>query len=395
MSEEKNRFNKIYDSLVEEDRVTIPVDVLQAAEEREADFEQKNAEADALETPELDEANVTETLSEEVIEAEEVNEIEEPEELAEINEDLELIEEEETTELEEIPKEQTYSLPTYQDLRQTTYGDLLSLIDEAERELADLKFRKQLMESDFNELMSFFNQVFIIKTLPISAIAEDALLEYFTYELLKPLEKHDLRLSDHQYSVWETKHFELSYQLIDNEMISFELILPRSDDRLLNQYIPLMDVFPGNQKVIVSDEAVLEILTGCFSHHIFTSGQISFFSFEINTVLANMKQLGFEIEDNLLDNSKPLNLDYQLPHTISEEVLDDIFITAMNNERHDFQKLAEDEYLVALENEQTVTIKQQVEEDAATLKINSGYTNKSLIEFFGTYQYLVDLAMTQ
>lgn len=282
----------------------------------------------------------------------------------------------------------------YYDNREENYQDLLSLIDDAEKEIADLKFRKVLMESDFPTLLDYFKKIFVNEEMTASAIAKGALLEYFTFELIKPLQNHELHLSTNEFSTWESKHFNLSYRLTSTNEINFSFMMPTSDGKFRSEKIKLMEVQPETMRVTVLNEAVLTLLKDCYSKHIYTSGQNSMFSREMNDVMAHMKELGFEFDENLLDNSQPLDLAVDLHHKTPMSVLDKIFITTMDNEKYDFKKIDTESYLIALDGNQTVTINQKNEEQTSSLKLNTARKNKSLIEFFGSYPFLVPLTIT-
>ena len=172
-------------------------------------------------------------------------------------------------------------------------------------------------------------------------------------------------------------------------------MMPTSDGKFRNEKIKLMQVYPETMKVTVLDEAVLTLLRDCYNKHIYTSGQNSMFSREMNDVMAHMKELGFEFDDNLLDNSKPLDLTVDLHHKTPVDVLDRIFITTMNNENYDFKKIDENSYLIALDGNQTVTIEQNLQDESSSLKLNTDRKNKSLIEFFGSYPFLVPLTIIE
>lgn len=123
----------------------------------------------------------------------------------------------------------------YYDNREENYQDLLNLIADAEKEIADLKFRKVLMESDFPTLLDYFKKIFITAEMTASAIAKGALLEYFTFELIKPLQNHDLHLSTNEFSTWESKHFNLSYRLTSTNEINFSFMMPTSDGKFRSE----------------------------------------------------------------------------------------------------------------------------------------------------------------
>ena len=132
----------------------------------------------------------------------------------------------------------------YYDNRSENYQDLLRLIDDAEKEIADLKFRKVLMESDFPTLLDYFRKIYLKEEFSISAIAKGALLEYITFELIKPLENYGLYLSTNDFSTWESKHFNLSYRLTNENVINFSFMMPTSDGKFRNEKIKLMQVYP-------------------------------------------------------------------------------------------------------------------------------------------------------
>ncbi|GCF95869.1 hypothetical protein NRIC_37600 [Enterococcus florum] len=324
-----------------------------------------------------------------LVDPEEMTESTEPVETATVKSD-EIVEETSPKQTEENKKRHSYS---YYKNRENNYQDLLTLISDAERELADLKFRKILMESDFETLLNYYREVFLTKEREASAIAKGALLEYFTFELLRPLESRDLHLSNQEFSTWETKNFTLSYRLIDDNYIVFQLMMPTSDGKIRTEKIKLMTVYPETMRVEVLNDAVLTLLKDCYEKHIYTSGQNSIFSYQMNEVFSNMKELGFEMKDNLLDNSGPLSLSFRLPHKIRTETLDDIFITTMNDPKLDFKKLEESQYLVKLENQQTVQITEDEKKETSILILDTADNNKSLIEFFGAYPFLVALTL--
>ena len=53
------------------------------------------------------------------------------------------------------------------------------------------------------------------------------------------------------------------------------------------------------------------------------------------------------------------------------------------------------DYLIALDGNQTVTIEQNLQDESSSLKLNTDRKNKSLIEFFGSYPFLVPLTITE
>ena len=85
--------------------------------------------------------------------------------------------------------------PGYLEGKEQDHQDIVSLIETAEAELADLRMRKDLIESDFPQLLESYDR-FILNEEPISTIGKTSLIEYFTYELLKPLNDIGLERSN-------------------------------------------------------------------------------------------------------------------------------------------------------------------------------------------------------
>lgn len=96
--------------------------------------------------------------------------------------------------------------PGYLEGKEQDHQDIVSLIETAEAELADLRMRKDLIESDFPQLLESYDR-FILNEEPISTIGKTSLIEYFTYELLKPLNDIGLERSNSAYDTWKTRHF--------------------------------------------------------------------------------------------------------------------------------------------------------------------------------------------
>lgn len=296
---------------------------------------------------------------------------------------------EEIVETEELVEESMHT--AYFDVKHQDHSNIVEMIDESEKALADLRFRKALVEADFSELLAAYNDVFVEKSIPASTIAKSSLLEYFTFELLKPLDKIDLQLAGDRFESWETKHFILNFALVEEKIIEFQLVMPSATGDRFTNPIRLMQVDPAAMEVTVLNRGVLSLLKDCYGSHIYSSGQLSFVNHQMNEVMNHMRKLGFTVQDNLLDNSKPLNMAFDLPYVVSDEVLDDIFITTMNNKEYDFFKNATEDYTIDLGHEQTVNVQQN--ERTTSIALDTSKMNKSILEFFGFYPFLVPLIM--
>lgn len=272
------------------------------------------------------------------------------------------------------------------------HNNIIEWIGEAERELADLKLRKALMEADFEQLLAYVKEIFVENSLPASTIAKTSLLEYFTFELFKPLTSADLTLSQTEFEVWQTKNFSLGYQLINQKEIQVNLSINQTTNQQVVAPITLLTVFPETMAIQVKNEAVYTLLKKCHAERVYTIGQVSMVNFQLNEVLTHLKKLGFTFNENLLDNSKPLHLTVELAYEVSADILDEIFITTMQHPEFDFDVLAHKQYLIQLENNQTVTV--TIEHDAVTeITLNTDQLTKSLLEFFGQYSFLVPLVI--
>lgn len=291
----------------------------------------------------------------------------------------------------EVKVEEELLKTSYLAVKKQDRTSIDDMIDEAENALADLRFRKSLVEADFSELLAAYQDVFVEQTISASTIAKSSLLEYFTFELLKPLDKIDLQLAGDRFESWETKHFILNFELVEEKIIEFQLVMPSAaGDRFTNP-IRLMQVDPESMDVTVLNRGVLSLLKDCYGSHIYSAGQLSFVNHQMNEVMSHLRKLGFTVQDNLLDNSKPLNMAFDLPYVVSDDVLDEIFITTMSHKEYDFLKNRIADYTIDLGHEQTVNV--QLKEKTTSIALDTDKMNKSILEFFGFYPFLVPLIM--
>ena len=277
----------------------------------------------------------------------------------------------------------------YLDSKEKDHLDIVSMIETAEMELADLRLRKYLIEANFSGLLDSFDR-YLVKHEPISPIGKTSLIEYFTYELLKPLNDIGLELSITTYERWKTRHFSINYSLNEQNHLIFSFVLPTIDQRYQVESINLLEVIPETMEVIVQDDRVLSLIRYWSVDRVFSAGQITIFNHRLNQLLAHARNLGFVVNQTLLDNTKPLDLTLQSEFEFSESVLDDIFIVAMKNPHYDFEKLTEEEFKVLLDKGQSLTITKN-EQNQTELTISSGDYHRSVIDFFINYEFLVPL----
>lgn len=277
----------------------------------------------------------------------------------------------------------------YLDSKEKDHLDIVNMIETAEIELADLRLRKYLIEADFSGLLDSFDR-YLLKNEPISPIGKTSLIEYFTYELLKPLNDIGLELSTTAYERWETRHFSINYALDERNHLIFSFVLPTIDQRYQVESINLLEVIPETMEIIVQDDRVLSLIRYWSVDRVFSAGQITIFNHKLNQLLAHARKLGFMVNQTLLDNTKPLYLNLQSEFEFSESVLDDIFIVAMKNPHYDFEKLTDKKFKVLLDKGQSLTITTN-EQNQTGLTISSGDYHRSVIDFFINYEFLVPL----
>ncbi|OQO71445.1 hypothetical protein BH747_01020 [Enterococcus villorum] len=327
-----------------------------------------------------------ETIQEEIKEASSKSHLSDEESLIEETEPFM------TEENDDIQLDQKHGLnenQVYLETKDKDHQDIVLLIETAEAELADLRLRKYLIESDFSELLDSFEH-YITKGEPISPIGKTSLIEYLTYELLKPLNDIGLTMSSSTYDTWETRHFSINYFLNEQNKLIFSFVLPTINQRYQVESIHLLEVSPETMEITVQDDRVLSLIRYWSVERVFSAGQITIFNHKLNQILAHARKLGFFINQTLLDNTKPLHLNLQSEHELTNQVLDDIFIVTMKNSQYDFEKSGQDHYKVLLDKGQSLAITRN-EHNQTILEISSGEYHRSVIDFFINYEFLVPL----
>lgn len=387
-----NNENERKETKINTKEVIVPENTAQAPTPKEVTEEIPTADQLSEETT----ATVTEEATEVVEPSEEVPNVENADGTEATAEDeLDTLDlEADATEVastqEKIPTEipRSSEMERYYQNKEADHQEIEQLIATAERELADLKLRKALMEADFGQLLQYYQEL-ILPNEPISPIAKKTLLEYFSYELLKPL--HTVGLTQgSRYDVWQSKHFLIQYQLTETQNLALNFQMTPIDSRFTTAFMNLMTVKPGEMVVEVEDNQVLELVRQWHVEHVFSTNQLSLINYDLNQLLTHFRELGFTITPSLLDNAHPLQVRLDSEFPLEASVLDDIFIKAMENPEFDFETLPEDRYQVLLDQEQKLTISEMAE-GVTSLFVDSDNRRRSLLDFFTSYPFLVPL----
>lgn len=289
--------------------------------------------------------------------------------------------------------ELTKSEIAYYEKKEKNRNNIIDMIQVAEEELADLKLRKSLMESEFPELLTYYQKLLLeSSSLEISSIAQATLLEYMTYELLKPLTHIGLKYSLAEQDSWETVHFQIHYAITEQSQLKFAFKMKPINNKYQPTYMDIFKLDIGSMKVDVDDNQVLALIRYWSVDKLYSSVQLSVLNHELNQLLIHFKGLGFTVEESLLDNGKPLDLHLESAFELSTDILDNIFIIAMSNSEYDMEKTGEYSYEVLLDKEQSLSV--EVNEYGNTnIDIQTGRINRSILDFFGSYPFLVPLML--
>lgn len=295
--------------------------------------------------------------------------------------------ESEELEIPEAAPEEPYD--EYYETKEIDHQRIESLIEQAENELADLRLRKAIMEADFNELCHHY-QTLIIGNQDISIIAKKTLLEYYAYEFLKPLRSIGLMPTDN-YDVWKTKHFLVKFQLNEEKAMDLYFKLNPINSQYESQYLPLLTIYSDTREVQVNDHQILYLLRQWYTDKIFTVNQLSLFNYDINLLLTHFRASSFMVSPSLIDNTQELAVDLETEFPITTDILDQIFITTMENQDYDFVKAEYEDYEIFLDKKQRLTIR--MADDRTHLFIDSDRRKRSLLDFFTSYEFLVPLVV--
>lgn len=84
-------------------------------------------------------------------------------------------------------------------------------------------------------------------------------------------------------------------------------------------------------------------------------------------------------------------MDLETEFPITTDILDQIFITTMENQGYDFVKAEYEDYEIFLDKKQRLTIR--MADDRTHLFIDSDRRKRSLLDFFTSYEFLVPLVV--
>ena len=286
-------------------------------------------------------------------------------------------------------REVSESFDEYYETKEQDHQRIESLIEQAEIELADLRLRKDIMEADFNELCQHY-QTLIIGNQEISIIAKKTLLEYYAYEFLKPLRSIGLTATDN-YDIWKTKHFLVKFQLNEEKALDLYFKLNPINSHYESHYLPLLTIYSDTREVQVNDHQILHLLRQWYTDKIFTINQLSLFNYDVNQLLAHFRASSFTVSPSLIDNTQELAVDLETEFPITTEILDQIFITTMENKDYDFVTAQDEDYEIFLDKKQRLTIR--MAEENTHLFIDSDRRKRSLLDFFTSYEFLVPLVV--
>lgn len=295
-----------------------------------------------------------------------------------------------TTELQKNQQNNQITDSYYKEKAQS-HDEIVSWITSAEKELADLRLRKTLLENDFFELLNEYRRL-IVTDAAISTVAKTNLLAYLTYELLKPLNDTVLKQTSN-YNVWQAKYFLVKYQLTEKRELALSFKMNVIDTRFDANFMPLILLDLQEMTVTVDERQVLELIRLWYSEKIFSRNQLTLINYDLNRLLANFKQLGFAVSPSLLDNTRALSVDLDSDFPLETRILDAIFITTMDATEYDFDKISQNHYQVKLNQEQNVFINS--EKNRTHLFIDSNNRRRSILDFFTQYPFFVPLIVRE
>lgn len=276
----------------------------------------------------------------------------------------------------------------YDETKQKDHQKILSLIQAAEDELADLKLRRVIMEADFEKLLSLFNH-HVLNEHKISTLAKQILIEYISYELLRPLSVIDLQKGD-SFNRWYTKHFQVIHRLDEQNRLIFEFQLNVLNPSMNAAFIPLLAFNLLTKEVEIFDHHMASLIRLWYEDHILSRNQLALFNHDLNQLLLYAKKLGFTVEQSLLDNAYELIVNFTSQRKVSELIIDRIFIKLMSVKEYDFELVDQQAFEILLDHQQKVKFYLD-ENQFAQITIDSAQQRRSILDFLTSYPFLVPL----
>ncbi|MFZ1781500.1 MAG: hypothetical protein WAT94_08725, partial [Enterococcus aquimarinus] len=142
-------------------------------------------------------------------------------------------------------------------------------------------------------------------------------------------------------------------------------------------------------EVTIAEKEVHTLISLWYSDKYLSRTQLSLFNQDLNRLFVHLKALGFEVLPSLLDNTQALSLQLISDFPASAAILDQIFITTMESEEYDFDKIGSQQYQVTLTQGQTMKI--DIHENQTVLFIDSNLRKRSILDFVTSYPFLVPL----
>jgi hypothetical protein len=275
----------------------------------------------------------------------------------------------------------------YEDIKKLEQQALIQQIEQTEASLVNLYLHKKLIEADFAELLLSYQNL-IKKKIPFSKELYRQLIEYFSFELLKPLPI--LRFeSNESYSIWRMKHFVVLSQVNEQQDLVFSLSFDINAPSDELSYLPLLVIKPAEMLVEINEDQILRLINLWYGIKMLSTEQLSFINADLNILLDYFRKLGFANQPSLLDQSCMLNQELYLANGVEAKVLDAIFIATMETDEYDFDKIDTYVYRVSLAQGLNFEINNYLEK--TKVKLHSNKCRGSILDFVIRYSFLVPL----
>ena len=275
----------------------------------------------------------------------------------------------------------------YEDIKKLEQQELIPQMKQAEEALANLYLHKKLIEADFSELLSAYQNL-IKEKIPFAKLLQQRLIEYFSFELLKPLPLLHVK-SNASSTIWRMQHFVVLAQVNEQQDLLFSLSFDGKEQLSESSYLPLLIIKPAEMLVEINEEQVLQLIDLWYGTKILSAKQLSLVNADLNSLLDHFRALGFTNQPSLLDCSCVLQQEFYLANCIEAKVLDELFIATMAQAEYDFDKVATAVYRISLTYGQTVELYNHLEQPK--VKVHSNECRRSIIDFLMHHSFLMPL----
>lgn len=106
---------------------------------------------------------------------------------------------------------------------------------------------------------------------------------------------------------------------------------------------------PGVIEIDVQDGRMPPLIRYWPADQVFSTGQITIFNRKLNQLLTHARTPSLTINQTLLNNTKPLRLSLRSKFELTNEVLDDILIIAIENPSYNIERINGTTYQVQLD----------------------------------------------